>query len=64
MRTLICVLSISGFLALSAGLGGCETSHTESTKQNLLGGSTHEETTTYKNPDGTVSVDHSKEVTH
>jgi hypothetical protein len=45
-------------------MGGCETSHTETTKQNLLGGQTHEETTTYKNPDGTTSVEHEKEVTH
>jgi hypothetical protein len=29
---------------------GCETSHTETDKQNLLGGTTHEETTTTHNP--------------
>jgi hypothetical protein len=43
-------------LALTATLGigfytvGCETSHTETDKQNLLGGQTHEETTTTHNP--------------
>ena len=29
---------------------GCETQHSEKDKDNLLGGHTHEETTTTKNP--------------
>jgi len=51
--------------ALSLGatlLSGCsqEVSHTESDKPRLLGGHTHEETTTYKNADGSYSTEHSK----
>ena len=54
-------------LALTATLGlgfyslGCETSHTEEDKQNLLGGTTHEETTTTHNPvTGTNDVEHTE----
>jgi hypothetical protein len=44
---------------------GCshEVSHTESDKQGLFGGTKHEETTVYKNADGTTSVDHEKRTT-
>ena len=63
MRT-IKTLVLGGFLTFSLGILGCETSHTEETHRNLLGGTTHEETTTYKNPDGSVSTDQQKEVTH
>lgn len=56
------------FLAATIGFGicstGCETSHTETDKPNMLGGRTHEETTTTKNPiTGDTSVEHKKEVT-
>jgi hypothetical protein len=45
-----------------AMVGGCsrEVAHTEQDKPNLLGGRTHEETTTYKNPDGTYTTEKSK----
>ena len=48
------------------GWSGCarEVSHTESNKENLTGGETHRETTVYKNPDGSVSVEKEKDVTH
>ncbi len=43
---------------------GCETSHTESDKPNLMGGNTHEETTVTKNPiTGDTSVSHSEQKT-
>jgi len=53
-------------LAFPFGLSGCsrEVSHTETTHENLMGGQTHEETTVYRNPDGTVNVDKEKTVTH
>ena len=45
-------------------LTGCETSHSESTKPNLLGGQTHDETTTTKNPiTGDVSTSHTEQKT-
>lgn len=45
-------------------LTGCETSHTETDKPNLLGGHTHEETTTTKNPvTGDVSTSHQEQKT-
>ncbi|HEX5244016.1 MAG TPA: hypothetical protein VFW23_12195 [Tepidisphaeraceae bacterium] len=45
---------------------GCstETSHEEKTSPTLTGGQKHEETTTYKNPDGSTTIDHSKSVSH
>jgi hypothetical protein len=56
------VLVVASMLTLPF-LSGCETSHTETTRHNLLGGQTHEETTVYKNIDGSTSVDHEKQVT-
>ncbi len=47
-------------------LVGCsqEVAHSEQDKPHLLdNGHTHEESTTYKNPDGTVSTEHSKSST-
>ena len=45
-------------------LTGCETSHTESDKPGLLGGQTHEETTTTKNPiTGDTSTSHTEQKT-
>jgi hypothetical protein len=44
---------------------GCETSHTESDKPGLLGGNTHQETTTTKNPiTGDVSTSHTEQKTN
>jgi len=45
---------------------GCshEVSHTESDKQGVFGGTKHEETTVYKNADGTTSVEHEKHSTN
>jgi hypothetical protein len=56
-------------LAAVFGVGfytvGCETSHTESDTPGLLGGNTHDETTTTKNPiTGDTSVQHSEEKTN
>jgi hypothetical protein len=53
-------------LACPFGLFGCshEVAHTETTKNNWTGGQTHDETTVYKNPDGSVSVDKERQVTH
>jgi hypothetical protein len=58
------LFALAALISLPFVTAGCEESHSETTKQNLLGGTTHEETTTYRNPDGSVSVDHSKQVTH
>ena len=64
MKSLIAssLLSASLFL-MPIIMAGCEVSHSESTKQNLLGGETHEETTVTRNPDGSLNVDKSKQVT-
>ena len=43
-------IALAAVLCLSFAAVGCETSHTETDKQNLLGGTTHEETTTTHNP--------------
>ncbi len=59
--------SIIVLAALSFGslyITGCETSHTETDKPGLLGGNTHEETTTTKNPiTGDTSTSHSEQKT-
>lgn len=49
-----------------AGIGGCsrEISHTEKTSPTWTGGTKHEETTVTKNPDGSINVEHEKQVTH
>ena len=49
-----------------AGMPGCsqEISHTEKTGPTWTGGTKHEETTVKKNPDGTISVEKEKQVTH
>ena len=46
-------------------LSGCaqEVSHTESDKPGWFGGHKHEETTVYKNADGTTSVEHERTTT-
>jgi hypothetical protein len=44
---------------------GCETSHSETNKPGLLGGNTHEETTTTKNPiTGDVDTTHNVQKTN
>ena len=43
---------------------GCQTSHSESDKPGLFGGHKHEETTVYKNNDGTTSVEQEKKTTN
>jgi hypothetical protein len=52
---------------LAGGLTtGCsqEVAHSETDKPNLTGGHTHEENTTYKNPDGSYSTENSKQRTN
>jgi hypothetical protein len=44
------ILALAATLGLPFYLIGCETSHTESDTPGLLGGHTHEETTTTHNP--------------
>lgn len=60
MKKFLCSFATVALLALPlAGMTGCETSHTESTKQGLFGGTKHTEDTTYKNPvTGDVSSEH------
>ncbi len=45
------------------GMLGCaeEVSHTETNKPGWFGGHKHEETTVYRNPDGSTSVEHEKQ---
>lgn len=53
-------------VCLGAGLCtiGCQTSHTETDKTGILGGHTHEETTTTKNPvTGDTSTTHTEQKT-
>jgi len=44
------ILALAATLATGIYLTGCETSHTETDKPGILGGQTHEETTTTHNP--------------
>jgi hypothetical protein len=44
------ILALAAALTTGSYLTGCETSHTETDKPGLLGGQTHEETTTTHNP--------------
>ena len=52
------MISLLGFAACSQ-----EVSHTESDKPNWSGGRTQEQTTVYKNADGTTSTESSKQTT-
>ena len=65
-RLFTSVLLFAALTLPAAFTAGCakEVSHTESDKPNMLGGHTHEETTVYKNPDGTYSVEHEKQRTN
>lgn len=49
-----------------AGMAGCsrEVAHTEKTSSTWTGGTKHEETTVRKNPNGSLEVEHEKQVTH
>jgi hypothetical protein len=61
------ILMLIAALALPMALAtGCshEISHTESDKPGWFGGQTHEETTVYKNPDGSLSTSHEKQSTN
>ena len=58
-ETLILATMLAIPLAMSSGCAR-EVSHTESDKPGWFGGHTHEETTVYKNVDGTTSVEHEK----
>jgi hypothetical protein len=64
MKTRICnALILVATLAIPLAVTfGCshEVSHTESDKPGWFGGQKHEETTVYKNPDGSTSVEHEK----
>lgn len=44
------ILALAATLSTGFILIGCETSHTETDKPGLLGGTVHEETTTTHNP--------------
>lgn len=57
-------LILAAMLAIPlAVIAGCsqEVSHTESDKPGWFGGKKHEETTVYKNADGTTSTEHEKQ---
>jgi hypothetical protein len=47
---ILCALAMAAALTFCFGSMGCETSHTETDKPALLGGTVHEETTTTHNP--------------
>jgi len=59
----LCTLAFAALLFGGIALTtGCETSHSETDKPGLLGGNTHEETTTTKNPiTGDVSTNHTEQ---
>ena len=65
MVTLKNVCRTLGAGLLLAFIGGCETSHSESTSPTWTGGQKHEETTVYQNPiTGSTSVEHQQQVTN
>ena len=65
MLTMSKVCSTLAVGVLLACVGGCETSHTETTGPTWTGGQKHEETTVYKNPiTGSTSVEHEKQVSN
>jgi hypothetical protein len=62
MKT-ISALLVAAVLGL--GITGCVTSHTETDKQGILGGDTHTETTTTKNPiTGDTTTTHTEQKTN
>ena len=68
MKTRICkTLILTAALAIPLAVAsGCahEVSHTESDQPGWFGGHKHEETTVYKNNDGTTTVEHEKKTTN
>ena len=66
MKTYASLLLATVMCLGGAGLTGCsrEISHTEKTGPTWTGGTKHEETTVRKNPDGSLNVEHEKQVTH
>ena len=64
MKTLALLLVVPMFtLCLNVGCAR-EVSHSESTSPNWTGGQTTKEQTTVQNPDGSISTEQSKTVTH
>jgi hypothetical protein len=65
-RSLSTLLYSAVLLMPLAFTAGCahEISHTESDKPGWFGGRTREETTVYKNTDGTTSTAHEKQTTN
>lgn len=65
MKRFLAIGMLGATLVVGGLAAGCshEVSHTEKDKPNLLGGHTHEETTTYQNPDGSYSTEHSQQRT-
>jgi ABC-type oligopeptide transport system substrate-binding subunit len=66
IRDRLFLISTLTAITLAGGLAaGCsqEVSHQETDKPNLLGGNTHQESTTYKNPDGSYTTENSKQKT-
>jgi len=58
-------LVLASILSLPVLMTGCETQHSEETHENLLGGTTHKESTTTENPiTGQTSTEHSSVTTH
>ena len=60
LNTSILVATLAIPLAVTFGCSH-EVSHTESDKPGFFGGTKHEETTVYKNADGSTSVEHEKQ---
>ena len=64
MKAFTTVLMAASF-CMSVYITGCETSHTQSDTPGLLGGQTHEETTTTKNPiTGETTTSHTEQKTN
>jgi hypothetical protein len=59
LNTLILAATLAIPLVMTAGCAQ-EVSHTESDKPGWFGGNKHEETTVYRNSDGSTSVEHEK----
>ena len=66
-RHTILTWTLVGLVTLLGGVAGCshEIAHSESDRGNWLdSGTTHKESTTYRNRDGSISTEKSSEVTH
>lgn len=62
MKRLALVAALGLFCVIGFGSTGCahEKSHTETDKPGLFGGHKHEETTTYQNPNGSETTEHTE----